>query len=234
MTHKVSGMYWCPLAVGLGSWLTLTVGDAQALTIDNFSTGSTGNLFYDGALSAAPASGFLGSTTLAAVTASGPSALIATASPGEQLFVSVVYAGLGNMSLDLSGQNAFRFDVPWLGNNLGTSASPVSLTIYANTIPVPGTNGTGSAINTALTAAGTFDVAFSSFFINSASGVPVNWADVDQLGFAFSGLGPQGLETLAGFRINSISTVPETDIYTMLATGLALLTWLTRRSAGHP
>jgi hypothetical protein len=231
ISDSVTDLHSGPLAASHQAHRPPVDTATSARVIDDFSTGSTGNLFYDGAMAPAPVTRSLGSMTAATIpggarelsmiplatgagvatfgtnTAAAPPALIATASPGEHLYVSIGYGNRENMHLDLSGYNAFRLQVQWLG--AGSKPALLNLQIYANTVEPPGTNGTGSYWNDNIPSAGIFDVPFSDLKeqIVGDLHLPVNWAHVDRLGFAFSGSGPTGQQTLAGFRINSISVV---------------------------
>ncbi len=143
--------------------------------------------------------------------------------PTQNLLASVGYGQLAPMNLDLGGQTALRVDVWWGGVlDAGTwNRDGLTLTVYANTSTGAGLNPDGSAASVTLRGSSVVDLPFSSFTLNSATGRPVDWADVDSLLFVVNEnlVGGQA----AGFGLLSISAVPEPGSWALMALGVAWL-----------
>ncbi len=214
----------CALLAALLSVQTPAI--AQALTIDDF---SDGNATLEVPAMPLPASGSLqiataasvpgGWRTLALTPTAGSSALAfmlvdngsltAYRLAPQSLYVSFGYGQSAPMNLDLSGQNALRLDLGWAGasTSTGWDGRALDVTVYATTSIGAGLNPDGSAARAVLTEGAPVDIAFASFATNSATGTPVNWADVDGLLFVVSERNPGA--SGAGFGLNAISAVPE-------------------------
>jgi PEP-CTERM motif len=114
-------------------------------------------------------------------------------------------------------------------------STPMSLVVYASTQTTAGGNPDASAVS--ITVPALFrqglDIPLSSFSINSATGRPVNWADVDGLSFFVSSGGDKPAAG-DGFWVTSLSAlpVPEPASALMLAAGLAGLRTMRRRPPG--
>ncbi len=150
----------------------------------------------------------------------------------QQLYVSFGYGQTEPMNLDLGDAAALRLDMLWGGGQYqaaGWNPDALSVTVYATTSNGAGFNPNGSAMTAILHGAQDVHLPLSSFTVNSATGVGVNWADVDSLLFVVSEAAV-GLEA-AGFGILSVSTlpaVPEPATSALLAAGIAALGSLRR------
>jgi hypothetical protein len=175
----------------------------------------------------------VGSTGTSVLIAGG-GLLQATTSTGVNLAASTIYGQLAPLNLDLSGQNAFRLDLRWAGSYVPQTAQfeddSIILTVYANTSAGLGLNPNGSAFSTRVKGGTVVDLPFASFFTNSVNNVPVNWADVDALGFAFTA-GPSNTASFSSFGLASISAVPEPGPAQLLVAGIGVMVWLMRRRA---
>lgn len=160
---------------------------------------------------------------------SGEGDLYAFAGGGQRLNFNFAYGTQAAMHLDLSGAAALRLDV-----YVGT---PMNLVIYATTQSKPGGNPNGSALTIDLPSLfkQSFDIPLSAFATNSATGLPVDWADVDGLAFFVSGSGPVPASGDA-FWIRELSAlpVPEPGSAWLLASGLALLIGRRKLVASRP
>jgi hypothetical protein len=159
----------------------------------------------------------------------------------QALLVSFGYGQGAPMNLDLSGQRALALDVAWGGAQMpggAWDANGLTLTVYANTSNGPGQNPDGSAFSQVMRGASVVTLPLAAFSLNSTTGRPVNWADVDSLLFVVS----EGVvgASAAGFGIQSLSAVPvpEPASWAMCALGLAAMatvanvaTWRRRRRA---
>lgn len=234
---KAGRARWAPT---LGaSALLAALPAAQALTIDDFRDGNatlevpamplpaSGSLQVDTAagvpggwrtLSLSPAAG---SPALAFISVERGS-LSAFRLDTQSLYVGFGYGQVAPMNLDLSGQGALRLDVAWAGasTTTGWDSRALQVTVYATTSTGTGLNPDGSAASAVLTGAAPLDLPFASFTTNSATGVPVNWADVDGLLFVVSERNPGA--SAAGFGLNAISAVPEPAAWLLWSAALAL------------
>lgn len=212
---------------------------AQALIIDDFRDGNatlevpamplpaSGSLQVD---TAASVPGGLRTLSLSPAVGSSALAFISVASgslsayrlPTQSLYVSFGYGQAAPMNLDLSDQSALRLDVGWGGafTSTGWDGQALEVTVYATTSTGVGLNPDGSAANAVLRGAALVDLPFASFTTNSATGAPVNWADVDGLLFVVSerNLGASA----AGFGLNAISAVPEPAAWLLWSAALVL------------
>jgi MYXO-CTERM domain-containing protein len=140
------------------------------------------------------------------------------------VYLNLSYGLNSPMNLDLSGQAALQLDFLWI------QANALKLTVYATTAGTPGGNPDGSAGSWDLpNGSGPVLLPLSDFSLNSATGLPVNWGDVDSLVFAFSSpFIANG--NLQSFGLESISAtpVPEPVPAMLMALGLAAVA-LTRR-----
>jgi hypothetical protein len=228
---------WAPL-LSAGALLA-ALPTAQALSIDDF---HDGNATLEVPAMPLPASGSLqvdtaasvpgGTRTLSLNPTAGSSALawisVASASltafrlDTQSLYVGFGYGQTAPMNLDLSGQSALRLDVGWAGasTRTGWDSHAFEVTVYATTSTGVGLNPDGSAANAVLTGGALVDLPFASFSTNSATGAPVNWADVDGLLFVVSELRPGA--SSAGFGLNAISAVPEPAAWLLWSAALVL------------
>ncbi len=129
------------------------------------------------------------------------------------------------MNLDLSAAGALRLDM--------YLSTPMKLVIYASTQTTPGENPDASSMSIDLPEL--FDqgleIPLSAFSINSSTGLPVNWADVDGLAFFVSANGPM-LKGAYAFWARELSAVavPEPTSAALLVAGIAGLLGRRRRS----
>jgi hypothetical protein len=195
-------------------------------TIDSFTAASAPGGMR--ALSVAYPAGSAGTSLLVA----GGGLLQATTSAGVGMSASTIYGQSAPLNLDLSGQNAFRFDMRWAGSYVTPTAQfeddSISVTIYATTSVGVGLNPNGSAVSATVKGGSLVDVPFASFFTNSSNNVAVDWADVDGLLFVFTA-GPSNTASFSSFGLASISAVPEPGPVQLLMAGLGVLAWLARR-----
>lgn len=212
---------------------------AQALTIDDFRDGgatlevpampltASGSLQADTAasvpggwrrLSLSPNSG---SSALAFISVASGS-LTAYRLDTQSLYLGFGYGQSVPMDLDLSGKSALQLDVAWAGvsTSTGWDDRALEVTVYATTSTGVGLNPDGSAAHAVLAGGARVDLPFASFTTNSATGVAVNWADVDGLLFVVSELKPGA--SAAGFGLNAISVVPEPAAWLLWSAALVL------------
>ncbi len=223
-------------AAALATLAVLDTGSAQAKALDPFFRPAVSQrASYDAAdpasavlraqapgwltgstrtLDVAPTSGLPGRVEMG-VNPMGESALYASAMGGQLLSASLSYGLDRPLNLDLSADGLLVLHY-WYGQ-------PHQLTVYAWTdSPLAGDNPWGSAISLDVGFRYEDAVAlpFASFAVNSSTGRPVNWADVDGLSFVFSG------PTDTGLGLHGISSaalpVPEPASWALLAAGLLL------------
>jgi hypothetical protein len=219
---------------------------AQALLIDDFaepyhsnyvgySSGSPG-FSIPSSLTAAAVPGGTRRMTLAAdpsaagtafAAINGGSELWAFSTGAQRLNFTIDYGTESAMNLDLSGSAALRLQM--------YLSTPTQLVVYATTQTTPGANPDGSALSLDLPAMfeQSFDIPLSAFILNSSTGRPVNWADVDGLSFFFSAseAGPYGGDALWAQSLSTVA-VPEPASAALLAGGLVLL--IGRRKFSRP
>lgn len=233
------------LATALALAATTQVqAQAQSLTLDDFDGGfGSQRVYYD---FATPDTAVLESTVAAAVPGgtrrlqltpdtlapgssgaaiSGSGDLWSYAYVGSQrLAFNLAYGTQAPMNLDLTGMAALHVDVFY--------STPVSLVIYASTQTTPGGNPDASAVAIAVPALFRqgLDIPLSSFSLNSGTGAPVNWADVDGLAFFVAAQGPMPSAGDAFWveRLGAVP-VPEPASALLLAAGLVVLRVAHRR-----
>ncbi len=221
---------------------------AQALLIDDFSAGFTTwswpatPLPASGVFDARVAAGVPGGTRYVAMQpapASEPDPyghLITGPGLGAHVYrrgipsltVTLGYGLDAPLDLDLSGQDALRFDVNFASTiEHGTGYfgdDPLSVTVYATTSRGTGLNPDGSAAEFTLAPRGVSELPFSRFFVNASTGVGVNWADVDSLLFVIND--SQRSAWAATWELASISAVPEPAGWALWGAGGLALTVL--------
>jgi hypothetical protein len=212
---------------------------AQAITIDNF---RDGNALLEVPTMPVPPSGSLQVDTAASVPG-GWRTLSLSPNPGssalafiqvdrgvlqafrletQSLYLGVGYGQSVPMNLDLSSQSALRLDAFWGGASIpgGWDRNALEVTVYATTSTGAGLNPNGSAAQAVLVGASLVDIPFSSFVTNSATGAPVDWADVDGLLFVVNERNPGA--NSAGFGLMAISAVPEPAAWWLWGTALVI------------
>jgi hypothetical protein len=138
----------------------------------------------------------------------------------QRLDFTLNYGTVQAMNLDLSGSAALRLEM--------FVNTPMKLVVYATTETSPGANPDGSAfsIDMPFLLMQNVDIPLSAFAVNSSTGRPVNWADVDGLAFFFSGGFPADLsgDSFHALSLTALPVpVPEPASVVLLAGGLALL-----------
>ena len=141
------------------------------------------------------------------------------------IYASLAYGQHTPMNLNIGGQSALFLDMIFAGGAVNSTELPTSniaLTVYAYTSNGAGLDPDGSATSITLPKFDLVTLPFSSFAMNSATGRPVNWSDVDSLLFVFNEIEP----TQANYMVTalrSISAVPEPSSWLlMLIGGVAL------------
>lgn len=220
---------------------------SRALTIDSFDGSNVTNLVYFSggppvqsllqATSSAPVPGGGRRTELVAdftaagysnASLSGSGDLWAFAGLGQRLNFNFSYGTQNAMNLDLSGMSLLRLDM--------YLSTPMKLVVYATTQTSPGGNPDGSAFTIDMPDLfrQSFDIPLASFTTNSITGRPVNWADVDGLGFFLSAAGPIA-PSVDAFWANSLVAlpvaVPEPGSALLLAGALVLLVSMRKKGA---
>ncbi len=163
-----------------------------------------------------------GKFTFAAIQAGAYFTLADAALP---LYTNLTY-GMANLlgrdlSIDLSTESAFQLDFRYV-------SAPMSLT--ATVITAHGAGSFSSVADFAMTLdaslAQTVLIPFSAFVNDAGNPSPVNWADIDAIGFIVSGPGGSGL---ALDTFSTTQAVPEPASVVLLTAGLALVAGMARR-----
>lgn len=212
---------------------------ARALTIDSFDGSNVTNLVYFSSgppvqsllqtSASAPVPGGSRRTELVAdftaagysnASLSGSGDLWAFAGLGQRLNFNFSYGTRSPMNLDLSGMGLLRLDMYF--------NTPMKLVVYATTQTSPGGNPDGSAFTVDMPELfrQSFDIPLAAFTTNSITGRPVNWADIDGLGFFLSANGviaPSGDAFWANGLVALPAAVPEPGSALLLAGALVLL-----------
>lgn len=210
---------------------------AQTIVLDDFDGANTSNTVYFNFDK--PTLGVQESTVLAAVPggtrrlqltsdmlAPGSSSAALTGIGGlwafshagsQRLAFNLSYGTQEPMNLDLWGSGALHFDVYY--------GTPVSLVVYASTQTTPGGNPDASAVSMAVPALFKqgLDIPLSTFSTNGATGLPVNWADVDGLAFfvAAAGAMPAAGDVFWVEQLSAVAApVPEPASWALLLLGL--------------